>query len=223
MGKNSKADQAGVKQSRVKQSEDVQKNAPAATNDSDRGAGLKVESDAPEASAAAVNGKVADRSMRIIQRGAGEVWHHLFKLLPAKVSKDHGWDPEQPKIILHEHTHAFHTVDSSGKQMTQTSAVAGHFHEVKVIQSADPTERPTIEISHAKRLVRRTVRKGVYRNFVEDYNETNDEGAAIRPHTHEYEYHGSDLIKVRTINPEFSKLQAELAQKAPKPIAGVIG
>jgi hypothetical protein len=159
----------------------------------------------------------------IVQRGARQVWHHLFKLSVAKVTKDHGWDPSKPHIIEHEHTHIFHTVDSNGEPQTQTNNVAGHFHSVEVVQNSDPKKRPTIRISEAKKLVRKEVRKGYFKTVVVSYDEYDREMNPLPPHTHDFQYMGSDLISVRHHNPEFVKFQAEQAAKRPDKIAGILG
>jgi len=139
--------------------------------------------------------------------GTQVVQHDLFKLLPAKMVKDVSYNPDAPILVHLDHCHIYHTVDSNGKAMTESSPVGNHHHKVIV----DEVEgKLKVYVSEAMRYVKRG--KKVFESPL-----ANDH------HTHEVQYLGSHEVKARELNTEFVKLQSQMAATVPGPVEGILG
>lgn len=145
-----------------------------------------------------------------VYKGERELDHDLFKLLPTALTKNVGFQEDDPIWTTIEHSHIFHTIDSSGRAQDTTNAVGGHHHQVQVVKS--PQGVPTLIVSGPLKWV--VHRKGTrrIRTAVPMENDT---------HTHEVQYLGSEKIKARAINPEFAKLDAMVQAKKPSAVEGV--
>lgn len=76
-------------------------------------------------------------------KGEKKVFHDLFKLQSALVKKNHGYidgdDPDLGTCVMveHEHTHVWHSVDSSGKPQEYATWTAGHTHKIDVVKDEE--------------------------------------------------------------------------------------
>ncbi len=155
-----------------------------------------------------------------VYKSTQTVDHDLFKLKVAKMIKNAGYNEEAPLIQAIEHTHFFHTVDSSGKRQTTSTATGGHHHSVVVVQG--PNGVPTLEVSGPMRWVKKKSR-GQWKRIEEPVTIGKGDGAEADNHAHEVEYCGSERITLRKPNMEFAKVEATLkARYEPPTVEGVI-
>lgn len=152
------------------------------------------------------------RQDRRIFKGAYKFHHDRFKLEIADVmlnisyTKTKRFDPIQ-------HQHWFHTVDSDGKVQKFSSAMAGHFHEMEVIN--DPKGGlPSVKCGPARQWSVERTDTGTRR-----VSAPIDEKAQ---HLHEISYRDSEEIEVRSMSIEAAKVQVIDADKT-KPIPGILG
>jgi len=152
------------------------------------------------------------KKTKAFERGVGEFNHHLFKLTASPMIKEHGWnsDPDQKIVVPLEHCHMFHTMDSRGRSQTKCSSIGGHYHEVEVEYSEDPTNAPEIKVGPAMREIAIKQGKRIMKKSVPV-----TVGGKVDQHTHDVEYHGFDKIKARKMNEEFAKYQSEVQRKVP--------
>lgn len=134
--------------------------------------------------------------------------HDLFKLLPANMIRNVSYS-DIPHYEHIEHAHWYHTVDSTGKKLENSSAVGQHFHEMKVVQNKDGII--SAECGPASKFVMKTI-NGRPRKVVEVISHD--------AHTHEVEYKLSEDIPPRMPNKEWAKAQAQMP--APPSVSGII-
>jgi len=91
---------------------------------------------------------MADKQKPIerVYKGTQQFHHDLFKLSVSKMLKFVGYQTSSkawfkadngqtnPDWLELEHTHIYHSVDSSGKIQIYSAPVGGHFHEIEVIR-----------------------------------------------------------------------------------------
>lgn len=70
--------------------------------------------------------------VKTIDTGNAFIKCHTFKLLFSNMLKNVSFNPKDPILVPMEHSHIYHTVDSSGKELTASNPVGGHYHEMKV-------------------------------------------------------------------------------------------
>lgn len=152
-------------------------------------------------------------------RGEQEYDMDLYKLSVAEDAKNAN-TPDDPIILKQPHSHIFRTYDSDGRPLSRSSAITGHFHEVKVIPQGKG-KSPLLEIGPAVHEVRR--RKGKsFVKAVERVDASGKEEDVMRQHTHTYEYVDSRRIALRKVNIEAVKVHTAEANKT-APIPGVQG
>jgi len=160
-------------------------------------------------------------------KNQGDVDHDLFKLTVAKMKKNVSWN-DSPEIVDMEHCHMFHTVDSSGKRLDQSSAIGGHFHPIKVV--AVEGQVPRLEVGPARKWVMKKkngalVRTAVPIVLVAEFND--DENGNSQPlidnHSHGAVYLGSEKIKLRQANMEAAKFESALKLQREPAVDGVFG
>jgi len=66
-----------------------------------------------------------------VMGGKHDVMVDTFKLESAVMQKNVSWTIKENLVPI-EHCHIFHTYDSSGKKLTDSNAVGGHKHELRV-------------------------------------------------------------------------------------------
>jgi hypothetical protein len=156
-----------------------------------------------------------------IYKSTQDVDHDLFKLTVSEMIKNGGYNPDVPMLEKHEHTHWFHTVDSSGRAQTASTPTGGHHHNVKVIVGKDGV--PTLEVSGPKRWVKRKVRgtRNKFKRVEEDAFIGTGEDAIHDTHSHNVQYCGSEKITLRSPNIEASLAMSALQQKREPSIEGV--
>lgn len=157
-----------------------------------------------------------------VYRNQQELDHDLFKLKPSKFRRNMGYSDESILLVDIEHSHHFHTIDSSGKKQDACTPIGGHFHYVKVV-GADDGKEPVLEISKPMKWILKAVpgKKKLQRVAV-PLTCPNHEGAIVDDeHTHDYEYLGSEKIKLRKPNLEAAKFQTAQAQLHQPKIDGV--
>lgn len=156
-----------------------------------------------------------------VYKSSQEVDHDLFKLTVAKMIKNGGFNPDVPMIEHHEHTHWFHTVDSSGRPQVASTPTGGHHHAVKVIVGKDGV--PTLEVSEPRRWVKRKVRgtRNKFKRVEEPVFIGTGEDAEKDTHTHDVQYCGSEKITLRQPNVEAAKFESALKAQREPTIEGV--
>lgn len=134
-----------------------------------------------------------------------EFLHDLFKLTVSKLKKNIAIDGQQPDYVDIEHVHFFHTITSDGKPQTRTNSVAGHFHKIKITPT-QPGQPPIVECASGplKEVVKLQYGKRVKTEVPFDDIDT---------HTHEVEYHKSNVILERVKNMEAAKVEAEITMR----------
>lgn len=91
-------------------------------------------------------GRPNDAEPKVVMKGSRTVRHDLFKLMPARMTKNNGWKSKQPIIVHHEHTHIFHSKnEKTGKANQYCSPAGGHFHEIITDWSRKVTKKVVIE------------------------------------------------------------------------------
>lgn len=165
-----------------------------------------------------------------VYRGQNTFDHDLYKLELGYFMRNRAFlDGDQPDWEKIEHVHHFHSIDSDGKRLTRCTAIAGHFHEMKLMHNHfDSDKRPhvdapncwcfegspaTYECGPAMREVRRKVSGRMVKGV---------EALSYDPHTHSVSYVRSDRIELRKTNAEAVNVIAAEANKT-APLPGVIG
>lgn len=141
--------------------------------------------------------------------------HDLFKLLPANVLQDHGFE-NSPMIVRMEHSHLFHTIDSSGRPQKTCVPIGGHFHFVEVVPQANGA--PGLRISTPKKWVQKKIRGS--KNTERVAVDVMMQDGSIDNHVHDFEYIGSEEITMRKVNMEAVKYESEVAAKMNPSIPG---
>jgi len=155
--------------------------------------------------------------------GTKEIMTDLFKLLPADVIKHDSGATENahPTRQANEftswpHTHPFRTYDKSGKRLTYSVPIGGHFH---VIEWSAPEEE-----GNSPEII------SVSGPMVMGMREDPETGLKVQApvpankydkHTHEVEYLRSSKIITSTSNTEAASVIAMVESKV-APIAGVV-
>jgi len=145
-----------------------------------------------------------------VYKGTQEIDHDLFKLNVAKMQRNASYT-DDPIYIAQDHSHIYHTVDSSGTPQENSAEVGGHYHKV------------TAEFRDGKFY---TACSPPLKSVVSKRN-----GAASRrsiavtgdDHTHVVEYKGSQKIRPRALNTEYVKFQSsQAAAQSPAAPADVL-
>ena len=144
-----------------------------------------------------------------------EFLHDLFKLTVSKLKKNIAIGGQQPDYVDIEHVHFFHTITSDGKPQTRTNSVAGHFHKIKITPTK-PGHPPIVECASGplKEVVKLQYGKRVKVEVPFDEIDT---------HTHEVEYHKSNVILERVKNMEAAKAEAEITARFQSSGAAYLG
>lgn len=148
-------------------------------------------------------------------RHSVKIHSDLFKASIEDAKKNMAWSEGDVKLENVPHVHFFRTYDSDGKQLKNTNAVAGHFHEVQVEFQKDGPPK-VISVSPAKRLVKRKIR-GKFVQVAENLPEILED-----THTHTLEYIESNLVSARQANVNAAQFIGGEAIKT-SPMPGVIG
>lgn len=75
------------------------------------------------------------RKSNIKWKNETEFTHHLFKTEIANCLKNTSWKKDVVTIDQIPHVHHFHSCNSQGVDQKNTTVIAGHFHEVKMVAS----------------------------------------------------------------------------------------
>lgn len=134
--------------------------------------------------------------------------HSLYKLLTSSFVKNTSWTSE-PRWEEVEHTHFFHSINSAGQPQTTCAPVGGHFHEMILVKAATEAEPAVYKTSGPLKKVRQKNNRGEWVIVSVPAN-------GVDQHTHEVEYRHSEIWSPAAINPEFAKLQAQMAAKIVK-------
>lgn len=154
---------------------------------------------------------------------AQEYDHDLFKLSVAKMTKNIAIQDQKPEFHAVEHVHFFHTIDSSGRKQTMSTAIGGHFHLVTVVGEKGGV--PILEISEPRKFVSRKKYGKVQRDIGKVLLEKDHEDGEnlYDTHTHEYVYLGSHKIKARVPNKEFAQFDSSIKAHREPSVEGVKG
>ncbi len=182
---------------------------------------------APSAQSQPQAGQAPMGRLQRVVKGSQQVMHDLFKLQSSKMLKNGGYSEEFPMIEQHEHTHWYHTVDSSGKSLTGSTATGGHHHKVTVKLDAsgemllDANGLPFVTVSPPLKWVKRKSR-GKIKKSEEPVMVGKGDNAEPDEHTHTVEYCGSEPITTRTPNIEAAKFETALKAKHEPSVDGVL-
>jgi hypothetical protein len=146
-----------------------------------------------------------------VYKGTQELDHDLFKLKVGTMLKDISFT-DMPDLVKIEHCHIFHTIDSNGKKQHECNAVGGHTHSVEVVETDGV---PSLVVGPASRWTRQRVKGGRMIRVLTPIEHDD--------HTHDWEYLGSERIRLRENNMEFAKYQAMVKEKQEPTIDGVVG
>ena len=114
-----------------------------------------------------------------------------------------------------EHCHFFHTVDSDGKELTNSSSIGGHFHKMEVVKDGDGVPHVKCVSGPVRLAKKKNRRTGKWEKITAPINDYDY-------HTHDIEYLKSEEITVRKTNVEAVQVQTIMAQKV-APVNGVVG
>ena len=134
--------------------------------------------------------------------------HSLYKLALSTFKANKSWTSEANYVDV-EHTHFFHTINSSGQAQTTCAPVGGHFHEMILVTPATEDTPPVYKCSGPMKKVRQKNAYGAWEVVSVPVN-------GIDHHTHEVTYLHSEIWNPPKMNPEFTKLQAQMAAKIVK-------
>lgn len=139
------------------------------------------------------------------------IYHDLFKLEVAKMLKNLFWYKITPdEYVAIEHCHFFHTFDSSGKKLTNSTSVGGHFHKLELQDMGKGNPPKIISMSGPLKTVRH---KDEYGKRVKIDVPVN----SVDTHVHKHTYLQSDEVKLRKINSEAALLIGKNANLIKKP------
>ncbi len=146
---------------------------------------------------------------------------HLFELKTGKMLKNLSWKSDKPDIRSIDHQHFFHSHDSSGREMNQSTSTGGHFHIVTT--TIDPkTGAPKATCSGPKTYVHKKGKKFLvdmpsFKAIDQNGNEIVDN------HVHEVAYARSSRVKPRTVNADAMKIVDQFETSKETPIPGIQG
>lgn len=124
--------------------------------------------------------------------------HDLFKLEPAGMQRNVGYNEDHPIYDTVEHSHYYHTIDSRGAIQNRCTKIAGHFHEmIEMVDGSYQVSGPMVE----------TVRM-VNGRRVKTVSKVADK--YIKYHTHDLTYLGSEKIKPAVANVEWAKVHTQI-------------
>lgn len=131
--------------------------------------------------------------------------HSLYKLEVTNLMKNVSYSGDAHWVEV-EHSHFFHTIDSSGKAQKECVPVGGHFHEMIEVVPATDDSPAVYKCSGPLKRVRQKNRMGQWEVISVPANNVDD-------HTHEVTYKHTEIWTPPTINPEFVKYQQMMASK----------
>lgn len=131
--------------------------------------------------------------------------HSLYKLLPAKFKRNVSFT-DSPQWEDAEHVHFFHSINSNGEPQKECVPIGGHFHEMLMLSPATETSPPVYKCSGPLKRIRQ-------KNYEGLWEVVNAPASSNDFHTHDIEYKHSEIWSPPNINPEFIKLQSEIAAK----------
>ena len=151
--------------------------------------------------------KTTKKSTSRVLKQTTTLHHDLYILGEAKMLKDTSigktGDPEM--MVPVKHQHFFHTIDSTGRTLTECSPIGGHFHEMKVVQGKDGEPPKVVCASGPMQWAKKKVH-GKWKRVKVPVNHYDD-------HTHEVEYLHSEEVTPRKPNVEAAKVSAAQAAK----------
>lgn len=160
------------------------------------------EKNKAEAAAQAGNSRVYAGNM--------ELDHDLFKLEVAPMMKDLSWS-DIPNYVQVEHCHFYHTIDSSGRKLLESSSVGGHFHEMFLTEQQG--KAPSVVCGPPVKYVLKKV-AGRWKKVTEQIKADS--------HVHNVKYVSSEKVQLRKMNAEYLKVQSAIDAASPKSVEGVI-
>jgi len=168
----------------------------------------KIETDPTPESIAALEEQLAQAKKSVkynFQKQAGKL-HSLYKLLTATFKKNTSFT-NFPTWEDAEHVHFFHSISSSGDPQTTCVPIGGHFHEMIIVTPATETEPAVYKCSGPLKKVRqKNPSTGQWEVVAVPAN-------GVDHHTHEVQYKHSEIWSPTPMNPEFLKMQAQMAAK----------
>jgi hypothetical protein len=162
----------------------------------------------------------APQKDQLVFKAQSQQRHDLYKLEMANFQKNLALDGQPPIYEPTAHCHFFHSVTSKGQPQTTSTTIAGHFHELILVEPATESKPAVYKCSPPMRWVIKK-KQGRRQKVLEVLKDM--DGENFDDHTHEVIYKRSQYIVPAKPNMEAAKLQAELAAKFNQTLPGVIG
>lgn len=137
--------------------------------------------------------------------------HDLYKLELSMMKKNVSYSDKHPRFEDVEHTHFYHTIDSSGVAMTVCSPTGSHCHEMIMKKAATKDSPAEYECGPAVKRVMVKTRSGNKYHVKKEFRQI-----SFDQHTHNVTYLHSQKVKARKMNEEFMKYKAAVATKEAK-------
>lgn len=71
------------------------------------------------------------RTANVRIRGEKVLQHHLFESDVKNCLKNVSYNPKEPRLEGVPHKHFFHTIDSRGRRLSESSIILNHFHKIE--------------------------------------------------------------------------------------------
>lgn len=131
--------------------------------------------------------KSAQKGSQRYLKADKEIISDTWKLKVTKFMRRMDRSPaDRPIWEERDHSHIFRTYDSNGKELNTSNSVGGHYHEIITYEKDGELYAEC--------------GPPIYNKYSRDLNKNHYK--ANDTHTHELEFQGSDLIKMRKHNPK---------------------
>lgn len=154
---------------------------------------------------------------RRIFKGDQKIVHDLYRLENENVVNNESpyRNDGEEMLVYKPHSHFYHTYDSSGRALTNSSPTGSHFHAMTITPQPDGLP-PIVECGPAVEWKR--VQQG--RRWVNKLVPYQPSKGLVDDHTHEVRYMGSDDILKRTISGDAAAVHA-MEEKKVTPPSGI--
>lgn len=155
-----------------------------------------------------------DQKIQRVYKDAKTIHHDLYKLEVGSFMKNLAVSgSDDLDLVKVEHCHFFHTVNSEGKQQTNSSMIAGHFHIMKITPQKDGPPKVTCASGPMMFARKSTIDAKGKRKFKTVIVPIND----YDNHTHKVTYLRSTEVKQRVINTEAVQVETHWGSHAAPP------
>jgi len=149
---------------------------------------------------------VKPKPLKRVMRGEREKTHDLYRLEPEIFKNNISYKFFEPKIQEELHTHYYHTIDRLGRPSNVSSKNVGHYHYMKIVHDKETGEMKVVCGPPRRKVVKKVRGKdrmveerifygGKTWNEATEENENGKIAGVIDEHTHDIEYHYSEVLK----------------------------